>query len=395
MANAELNPSFPPYLHLVCAFLAMEPSHHLISLARVCGGGLVTERVQKLIWDHCVNKADGQSCARYLKNFLKKLIIEIESNNGVLMDELYEQYAEYMTSLKEYDLANGNAKVYKYISFLFQDGCLDLPSCPTSRKLIIPLQCSLNMLEGDTGCSIWPSSLFLSEFILSFPEIFSNKSCFEVGSGVGLVGICLANVRASKIVLSDGDLTTLSNMKQNLELNKLSTDIHVPNRTAEDSKMVKCISMAWESATESELQEFMPDIVLGADVIYDPLCLPHLVQVLAILLNPRKSRCQKQKDSCQGTLCDDYNPHGINARQVEATDMDTSNARSREGPVAYIASVIRNIDTFNCFLALANQANLTIVDVTDERRPFNLLPYMQSYDRSSIQLFSVSCKVTT
>lgn len=29
-------------------------------------------------------------------------------------------------------------------------------------------------------CSLWPSSLFLSEFILSYPEIFSNKFNFEV-----------------------------------------------------------------------------------------------------------------------------------------------------------------------------------------------------------------------
>lgn len=33
---------------------------------------------------------------------------------------------------------------------------------------------------GFCRCSVWPSSLLLSEFILSCPEIFSNKSCFEV-----------------------------------------------------------------------------------------------------------------------------------------------------------------------------------------------------------------------
>ncbi|MCD7471874.1 hypothetical protein HAX54_012648 [Datura stramonium] len=33
---------------------------------------------------------------------------------------------------------------------------------------------------------------------------------------------------------------------------------------------VQCLYLPWESATENELREFMPDIVLGADVIYDP-----------------------------------------------------------------------------------------------------------------------------
>ena len=36
----------------------------------------------------------------YSKNFLKKLINEIESAHGDVLDELYEQYASYMISLK-------------------------------------------------------------------------------------------------------------------------------------------------------------------------------------------------------------------------------------------------------------------------------------------------------
>lgn len=64
----------------------------------------------------------------------------------------------------------------------------------------------------------------------------------------------------------------------------------------------------------------------------------------------------------------------------------------RKGPLALIASVIRNIDTFSKFLALVEQANLTITDLTETLKPINLLPYMQSYDRTTIRLFSVTCK---
>ncbi|XP_024010645.1 putative uncharacterized protein DDB_G0277003 [Eutrema salsugineum] len=78
------------------------------------------------------------------------------------------------------------------------------------------------MLEGDTGFSIWPSSLFLSEFVLTFPDLFANKTYFEVGSGVGMVGIFLAHVKAKKVILTDGDLLTLVNMKLNLERNHIN-----------------------------------------------------------------------------------------------------------------------------------------------------------------------------
>ncbi|KAJ7978013.1 Protein-lysine N-methyltransferase [Quillaja saponaria] len=399
MAEQGLDPSHPSCLHLVSAFLAMEPIDALISYARVCGCGSITEGVQQFIWDHCLSKTAG-CYGPYLKNFLKKLITEVELNHGVVLGELYELYTQYLTSLKDNILVKGHARICKKISFLFPSGYLGLPSCPQSRALVVLLQCSLNMLEGDTGCSIWPSSLFLSEFVLSFPELFSHKSCFEVGSGVGLVGICLAHLKTSKVILSDGDLATLANMKFNLELNYPSVETDKPG-IDEDPNKVKCIHLPWESASESELQGIMPDIVLGADVIYDPVCLPHLVRVLKILLNQIKPHSCKHNDSWQGLIQD---------REFDGTDQQdakdnsgrfvtsirktihcgASNVESSEAPVAYIACVIRNIDTFNCFRALVDQAELNITDLSDTLKPLNFLPYMQSYERASIRLLRIS-----
>ncbi|KAJ8753363.1 hypothetical protein K2173_019762 [Erythroxylum novogranatense] len=403
MAAPELSPHAPPGLYLVSAFLAMEPTHSILSLARVCGGGSVTERVQKFIWGNCFCKTDGNDYAPYSKNFLKKLICEIESSHVSVMDELYELYGYYMTSLKDYSVTKENSRVYKSISFIFPDGSFELPSCPKSSKLVVPLYCSLNMLEGDTGCSLWPSSLYLSEFMLSFPDIFLNKSCFEIGSGVGLVGICLSYVKVFEVTLSDGDLSTLANMKLNLELYQRQTGIE---RSSEALNKVNCIHLPWESAAESELLKFTPDIILGADIIYDPLCLPHLVRVLAILLNQTKTDKSTlkdtQKDSSAESICGDQenvlnkNKNGHGHRDgygLVGGYQDTSfNPELKKGRVAYISSVIRNIDTFNYFLKLTEEANLAVSDVTEALRPFELLPYMESYNRSSIRLFTVTRK---
>lgn len=35
-----------------------------------------------------------------MKSFVKKLIYNVESENGVVLDEFYEQYANYMISMK-------------------------------------------------------------------------------------------------------------------------------------------------------------------------------------------------------------------------------------------------------------------------------------------------------
>ncbi|KAJ6737537.1 HEPATOCELLULAR CARCINOMA-ASSOCIATED ANTIGEN [Salix viminalis] len=151
MAEPKLDPTIPPGLHLISAFLSMEPTETLLSLSRECGGGLVTEGVQRFIWEHCIsNEAGEKGFGPYLKNFLKKLISEVESRNGTVLDELYEQCGYYMSSLKDNALVKVSARVCKCISFLFPDAC-ELPSCPKSSNLVVPLHCSLNMLEGDTG----------------------------------------------------------------------------------------------------------------------------------------------------------------------------------------------------------------------------------------------------
>ncbi|KAM3343968.1 protein-lysine N-methyltransferase EEF2KMT isoform X1 [Capsicum galapagoense] len=385
--------------HLVSAFLACEPPDFVISFARDFGGDFITERVQSFLWNECMNKSDVKCNLPYLKRFLKKLIVEIESNGDVVLDELYEKYIFCLASVKDDDLAKGNTRMLRRFSFLFPKDCSQASSCQIFRKLEVALQCSLNMLEGDTGCSIWPSSLFLSEFVLSFPEVFSSKSCLEVGSGVGLVGVCLAQANCSKVTLTDGNLSTLSNMKLNLELNQQATDVLGHTR---QTNTVQCLHLPWASATENELRELMPDIILGADVIYDPLCLPHLVRVLKILLKrenlnlhlnngskdcPPDRRCFKSKETSSAGDIDVYvrkekiygNPHA-----------DHLSPGLGQRPVAYIASVIRSIDTFKCFLSLAERENLIVSDITETMKPLDLLPYVKSYQRSSVRMFKIS-----
>ncbi|XP_039154764.1 uncharacterized protein LOC120286550 [Eucalyptus grandis] len=117
---------------------------------RSLGGGSVRTDVQRrLIWDHCICKAIGKCHTPYLKNSLKKHMFEIESNRDNMLDELYELYTEFMTSLKDDNIIKGNVRALKYISSLFPDDA----SCEDAmvRKMVVPLHCSLNMLEEDTG----------------------------------------------------------------------------------------------------------------------------------------------------------------------------------------------------------------------------------------------------
>ncbi|CAH2044547.1 unnamed protein product [Thlaspi arvense] len=266
----------------------------------------------------------------YAKKLLKKLIYEVELEHGEVLDQVYEEYALYMSAASKEDaFVKQNIRITKFISFLFPEGLYEHPSCPRSRKLVVPLQCSLNMLEGDTG------------FIYMRESPSTSDLGSWVGSGVGMVGICLAHVKAKKVMLTDGDLLTLSNMKLNLERNHLNYDDELVKQPGEaQSTLVKCIHLPWETASESELSEYRPDVIVGADVIYDPSCLPHLLRVLVALLR----RPAKRENG-----------------SIETGDRDTAQ-QGRSPVVAYIASVIRNADTFNAFLRLVDQMDLSLTD---------------------------------
>ncbi|KAF8762654.1 hypothetical protein HU200_009182 [Digitaria exilis] len=356
MADAE------QLLHLKLAFLAGEPPACVLALARKAGGGSITPHVQNFLLENCTNtNVDGRQSSTYATTIFKRIISEVELSSDVVIDGLYEEFAQRMLSKAKDSLLNRTDHIYKEISFLSSTHD-DVSSRLISA--VARLSCSSNMLEGDTGCSLWPSSLFLSEFILSYPKIFSTKCCFELGSGVGLVGICLNYVGASKVILTDGDTSTLNNMKENMELNNLCIEQEDSKVLKESKNKVECKYLSWEEVAESDLSGYQPDIILGADIIYDPVCVPHLVRVLSMLL---------KRDGRGGET------NGKSGDEFET-----------ESPVAYIATVVRNIETFNCFTKAAADAKLSAANISSSAAPSNFLPYMLSYDRSSVQLLKIT-----
>ncbi|CAL5097025.1 unnamed protein product [Urochloa decumbens] len=360
MADAAAQEGAEQLLHLKLALLAGEPPACILALARKAGGGSITSHVQNFLLENFTGtNVDRRQNSTYTTTIFKRVISEVELSSGVVIDELYEEFAQRMLSKAKDSLLNRTDFMYKEISFLSST----YDNVSSRLSVVARLSCSSNMLEGDTGCSLWPSSLFLSEFILSYPKIFSTKCCFELGSGVGLVGICLNYVGASKVILTDGDTSTLANMKENMELNNLCIEQEDSEVLKESKNKVECKYLSWEEVSESDLRGYQPDIILGADIMYDPVCVPHLVRVLSMLLRR----------------------HG---RQGETRGK--SDEFETEGPVAYIATVIRNAETFNCFTKSAADAKLSAINITSSAAPSNFLPYMLSYDRSSVQLLKIT-----
>ncbi|KAG6501775.1 hypothetical protein ZIOFF_041659 [Zingiber officinale] len=322
------------FVYLKAAFIAMEPVDCLISLARQVGGGSITTRVQTFILEECINDNEDQL-------------------------------------LKE------NNRICKQVTFLLS------PGNSTAVDLVVSLQCSLNMLEGDTG--------FVLTVVLFGLQVYSYQSLyflskkfsqtdFALSCRLALVLVwlgllfCMLELRRthsaehildefSCVYLVDVVVDMLHDLKPNL------CSCYAVSR-------VECRHLPWESVSKSELLIYQPEIVLGADIIYDPLCIPHLIRVLSTLLNSVASEPKANQVGCY--------------RFSQESEDAQHGLSTSEPPIAYIATVIRNQETFDCFLRVATENSLSVVDVTEMVKPLNLLPYMQSYDRSSVHLLRVS-----
>lgn len=123
--------------------------------------------------------------------------------------------------------------------------------------------------QGTTGARTWNAALLLG-FVINtdsrFKGEFDNLTVLELGAGTGLVASALAKRQQQhnlqKIIITDGDAGVVEKLRPTLELNNV------------DLQNIECVQLLWgETPIPSNV-----DVVLGADIIYDP-------SVLAVLLD--------------------------------------------------------------------------------------------------------------
>ncbi|EGC36115.1 hypothetical protein DICPUDRAFT_32345, partial [Dictyostelium purpureum] len=204
------------------------------------------------------------------------------------------------------------------------------------------------------GMTTWGAAYLLSDFILQNKSLFENKNILELGSGTGLAGIALDYVKPlKKVILTDYSPKVLKNLKENIELNNIGIDDLINDEDNQDlngNNRFKVKILDWEIEDLTVLDKEYSDgdnstnIILGADIVYEPSLARYLVRILDYLLN-------KNKDS-----------------------------------VAYISSTIRNQSTFTTFQQELKEKQLTVEDITntlaDKPSPF-------IYDKSQIVLYKI------
>ncbi|KAF7307424.1 hypothetical protein MIND_00536800 [Mycena indigotica] len=149
---------------------------------------------------------------------------------------------------------------------------------------------SRTMIEGGTtGMRTWLASLVLAQHLITNPDIVQHKRVLELGAGIGFLGCIVATIQHLQgaygaLWLTDINETVLSRCQDNIKLtcNLSSSHPHV-----------RCCSLDWSAALEglapvtSLLDEIAPELILGADIVFDPELIPPLVAILRLSLRPK------------------------------------------------------------------------------------------------------------
>ncbi|XP_043945721.1 protein-lysine N-methyltransferase EEF2KMT-like [Protopterus annectens] len=238
---------------------------------------------------------------KYRKIFLTELIKKHEATAAEPDDMLYEALAAVLCT-EESTLC--------YTSYLL----------PTGESVTL-CESIAAISEGTTGLVTWEAALCTAEWSIENPHLFSDRTVLELGSGAGLTGIVLCKTcHPRKYIFTDCHPSVLQGLRKNILINGFlldstswdQTTVDFPNTSCAWSKelSVSVRRLDWATATEEKLSQLQADVVIATDVVYDPEIIPYLINVFYMLLTSRSDKTQ---------------------------------------PVIYVASTVRNPDTYQLF----------------------------------------------
>ncbi|XP_033921741.1 protein-lysine N-methyltransferase EEF2KMT isoform X1 [Melopsittacus undulatus] len=250
--------------------------------------------------------------ARYRRCFLTELIKKHESAVAEPLDELYDALGA---------ILNEEESTHCYKHYLLPTG-----ECVTLSESVAVIS------EGTTGLVTWEAALHLAEWALQNPSGFRNRTVLELGSGIGFTGIAICKTCNPKTyIFSDYHHRVLQQLKQNICLNgfvlepeaaqhiQLESGGQKAEGANQQNPKVIVAELEWGSVTEKQLLALQPDVIIAADVVYDPEIIGALVGLLQ--------------------------------------QFSTSRA-DRKPPEVYIASTVRNPDTYHLFQAQLDKAGI-------------------------------------
>ncbi|NXH11851.1 EF2KT methyltransferase, partial [Bucco capensis] len=210
---------------------------------------------------------------KYRRCFLTELIKKHEATAAEPLDELYDTLA---------DVLREEESTHCYRNYLL----------PTGESVSL-LESVAMVSAGTTGLVTWDAALHLAQWAAENSTVFRDRTVLELGSGIGFTGIAICKTCSpKKYVFSDCHPCVLQQLTENICLNGFvlgpATAPCIPAECqGQEAGAKECqkpelmlAELDWGSVTEEQLLDLQPDVIIAADVVYDPELILALIGML-------------------------------------------------------------------------------------------------------------------
>ncbi|KAF9225355.1 hypothetical protein BS17DRAFT_751056 [Gyrodon lividus] len=293
--------SEPTLLSILCAYSALVPTKNLSLPTTLQFNEAHAFFLNKILSsEHSKNYPPSQ---QYQQSFWKWALEQLENlgrndQDSEIDERIYAHYLSLGTSVR----SSGTPPPNSYITH-YWDASLPKICTPSSEghcfETITLLESRTTIEAGTTGLRTWRASLILAQYLMQHSELVTHGNVLELGSGTGFIGILAASLQLhAAISLSSSNIPECSNMpsvyltdvnsvvlarcQNNVQLscNRSSSHPNIKYRTLDWLDSLSCCE-----SLSSFLSEAGADIILGADIVFDPVLVPPLVGTLCLALS--------------------------------------------------------------------------------------------------------------
>jgi len=155
-----------------------------------------------------------------------------------------------------------------YVTYTFTTASVPVPHITLLEKH------SVISVSGTTGAGTWEAAIHLGRYLVSDAgaDLIRGKRVLELGAGTGLLSIlCARWLGSAHVTATDGDDGVVEALESNIFLNGL-----------QQSGRIDARSLKWGWALEDDEggNQREVDVVIAADVTYDPSSVPPLISTL-------------------------------------------------------------------------------------------------------------------
>ncbi|KAL9636709.1 MAG: hypothetical protein Q9204_002156, partial [Flavoplaca sp. TL-2023a] len=228
---------------------------------------------QKWIYDHLFNEENVAIIpySPYAYRILKKLMSILEAAmEDPEADEISDDLANCFADMLARKSKNEIDSIQEKRPVTYTAPVLDVDP-PTVTILEAP---NLLASNGDTGNRTWDAALFLATYLFTDGRRFvQDKSILELGGGLGFVSVfCGKHLNARHVLLTDASEAILNTAKQNAELNGVDNIVQ--------TSVLEWGTRDFDLIFQSEGEAVSYDLILGADMLYEPRDFPALMSTL-------------------------------------------------------------------------------------------------------------------